>query len=214
MDCSPFVKDSRVFVPVRYLAQALAIPNDKIVWNPANHRITLTKDGVKVILSIEKNSVFVNDQVRHIDAVPVIKGGRIYLPARLITETFGYGELWDEEKKSVCIQANKSVREEILSMPIVVNEVREVIPGKLVVTRTVSDFSNSRNIVWVEGKFKTAESPLYICFLSKNSMPLDSEGIQQPDEVKPLDNEWSAFSHKMTDDTYPNNDLEQATILV
>lgn len=34
MDAAPFVDAGRVFVPVRYLAYALGVPEDGVLWDP------------------------------------------------------------------------------------------------------------------------------------------------------------------------------------
>lgn len=86
--------------------------------------------------------------------------------------------------------------------PIVNNEQRSVVPNILEVTKTVSDYKHG-HIVEVEGRFKSSDNELYLTFLAndvKGGGQLE-EGIRKADEIKPLEDGWFSFRHKLIETT-------------
>lgn len=103
-DAAPFVEGGRVFVPVRYLALALGIPETGIVWSPSDQTVTLTNDGITVTLAVGGDIMYVNGAASPpMDVAPVIRDGRICLPARYVAESFGCLVDWDESAQTVNI---------------------------------------------------------------------------------------------------------------
>lgn len=103
-DAAPFVESGRTYVPVRYLALALGIPETDILWSPSAQTVTLLNNGITVTLAIGGNIMYVNDTARPpMDVVPVIRDGRTYLPARYVAESFNYRVAWDEKTQTVSI---------------------------------------------------------------------------------------------------------------
>ncbi|RDV82336.1 stalk domain-containing protein [Ammonifex thiophilus] len=103
MDVAPFIEDGRTYVPVRYLGYALGVPKEGIKWDQALRKATLTKDGATVELVVGEPTVWVNGQARQVDVAPLLKGGRVFLPARFVAEAFGYRVDWDPEKQEVSV---------------------------------------------------------------------------------------------------------------
>lgn len=108
MDAVPFVENGRAFVPVRYLALALGVPESKIVWNPSSLTVTLTKGNVKTVMTLDSNIIYINGQSRQIDAIPLMRNDRTYLPARYVAEAFGYEVSWDDSRQAVLIGPPKT----------------------------------------------------------------------------------------------------------
>ena len=103
-DAAPFVEGGRVFVPVRYLALALGIPETGIVWSPSDQTVTLTGDGITEKLVVGGDTMYVNGAARPpMDVAPVVRDGRTCLPARYVAESFGCRVDWDETDQTVCI---------------------------------------------------------------------------------------------------------------
>ncbi len=103
MDATPFIENGRTFVPARYLALALGVPEDKITWSSSASTLTLVRDSVTVTLAVGDNNIYINDQPFTIDAAPTLRDTRTYLPARHIAEAFGYDVAWDETVRAVLI---------------------------------------------------------------------------------------------------------------
>lgn len=110
MDAPPILKDSRVYVPVRYLSLALGLPADRISWDASARSVILppNQNGAVFQLKIGDRNIYQLDSqgaktVKVMDVAPVIVNGRTYLPARFITELFGYQVGWDTGNKTVLI---------------------------------------------------------------------------------------------------------------
>ncbi|HOV80118.1 MAG TPA: stalk domain-containing protein [Bacillota bacterium] len=128
MDAAPFIENGRTLVPVRYLALSLGVPEDKIIWSPSAQTVTLIKNNMNIVMTVGGNIIYVNDQSKEIDAVPMLKDGRTYLPARFVAEAFGYEVGWDSDRQAVLIgppgqlpdatvtEAVKTVQAEIVSV--------------------------------------------------------------------------------------------------
>ncbi|MFA4884335.1 MAG: beta-propeller domain-containing protein [Desulfotomaculaceae bacterium] len=103
MDAAPFIENGRSFVPARYLALALGVPEDKIIWNSSSSTLTLVRDDVTVSLATGSNIIYIDDLPLTMDVAPVLRNDRTYLPARYIAEAFGYSVGWDGAVKAVLI---------------------------------------------------------------------------------------------------------------
>lgn len=103
MDAVPFIENSRTFVPVRYLSNALGVGNDYIKWE--SPKVTLEQPGMPVVeLWVGRKEIRSNGRMRAIDVAPVLKSDpswRTYLPARFVAEALGYQVEWDGEHKIV-----------------------------------------------------------------------------------------------------------------
>lgn len=131
MDAAAFVEQGRTYVPVRYLALALGVPEDNIAWSPSAGTVTLTMDKVTVVLAVGGKVMYVNDEPKQMDVAPVVRNGRIYLPARFVAEAFGYEVGWEPRNQAVLVGPKGDLPEP----PRVQNSVR-VVPA---VVTSVSD---------------------------------------------------------------------------
>lgn len=102
MDVAPYIKDSRSFVPVRYLAENML--GATVVWNEADQEVVLTKGGVEVVLTIGSKTYTVNGAEKTADVAPEIVDSRTFLPARYVAEAFGATVSWNEGTQTVLIQ--------------------------------------------------------------------------------------------------------------
>lgn len=103
-DAAPFLENGRTFVPVRYLALALGVPEGGISWSPSAQTVTLAHNGVTVTLAVGGNILYVNDRPVTMDVTPLLlPPGRTFLPARYVAEAFGYKVEWDEKEQAVVI---------------------------------------------------------------------------------------------------------------
>lgn len=87
MDASPYIKEGRTYVPVRYLALALGVSEDNIGFE--NGVVTLTKGDAVVKMTLGSKTITVNDQAQTMDVAPESNNGRTMLPARYVAEAFG-----------------------------------------------------------------------------------------------------------------------------
>jgi len=93
MDVAPYLKDGRVMVPVRFLAEALGLPVDYDFSDPTNKIVTVhaVED---IVLTIGSNKALVGTQEVELDAAPEIVNSRTMVPVRFIAETLGFDVQW------------------------------------------------------------------------------------------------------------------------
>lgn len=103
MDVAPEIKEDRTFVPVRFLAYALGVPEEGITWNGETQEVTITKEDTIIGLTIGSNIERVNKETVEMDVAPYIKQGRTMLPAKWIAEPLGATVEWSGETKQVKI---------------------------------------------------------------------------------------------------------------
>lgn len=99
MDVAPYVKNGRTYLPVRYVAQALGVSNDNILYN--NGVVTFMKDNTIVQLTIGSNVMVVNGMSITMDTPAEISNGRTMLPFRWIAQVFGAQVNYDANAKTV-----------------------------------------------------------------------------------------------------------------
>lgn len=103
MDTAPFVHNSRVYVPVRYLGNALGIPDENIDWDELSRTVKFKTNSTLIKFTVDSTSMLVGEKERSMDVVPLINDGRILLPARWLAESLGYEVEWDEASQAVLI---------------------------------------------------------------------------------------------------------------
>jgi len=93
MDVAPFVKNGRVMVPIRFLAEALGYTVDYDFSDPTNK--TVTVHAVEdIVLIIGSNKALVGTEEVELDAVPELVNGRTMVPVRFVAETLGFEVQW------------------------------------------------------------------------------------------------------------------------
>jgi hypothetical protein len=107
MDTAPYVDSDRTFVPVRYLAYALGINDNDILWDAAKNEAALSKNKTTVKITVGDRMLLVNNKQVIMDVPPQIRDSRVFLPARWVAEAFGANVSWDGQKKSVVIEYQK-----------------------------------------------------------------------------------------------------------
>ena len=94
----PTIIDGRTMVPVRDIFEACGA---KVNWDANTKTITGEKGNTTVVMQIDSNMLFINEDVTEMDATPVIIDGRTLAPARYVAESFGGIVDWDAENKVV-----------------------------------------------------------------------------------------------------------------
>lgn len=104
MDVVPFVENNRTYVPVRYLAYGLGIPEDGINWGERTQSATLTTtDGKVIIITVGSAILNVDGHEQAIDAPPLLRDGRVFLPVRWVAQAMGYEVTWLEATSTVLV---------------------------------------------------------------------------------------------------------------
>jgi hypothetical protein len=106
MDAAPYIKDSRTFLPVRFVAYACGVSEKDIIWEPASQTVTLKKGDIQLKLiigdTIMSGSIPANIGLKiQMDTAPEVSQNRTMLPVRWIAEQFGYDVTWDPATQTV-----------------------------------------------------------------------------------------------------------------
>ncbi|MGE5654004.1 MAG: stalk domain-containing protein [Bacillota bacterium] len=97
-DVNPVSQNSRVLVPLRKIVESLGA---QVGWD--NGRVTITRGSIVVALNDGDPVILRNGQAVRLDSAPVTERGRMMVPVRAVTESFGLQVAWDETTKTVAL---------------------------------------------------------------------------------------------------------------
>jgi hypothetical protein len=103
MDVAPYIKDGRTYLPVRFVAEALGVTEDNILWDPVSRKVTIFKGDRIAQMTIDSTTLLVNGVELTMDVAPEITNGRTMLPVRWMTQALGATIAWDAETQTVTV---------------------------------------------------------------------------------------------------------------
>jgi len=104
MDVAPYIKDGRTFLPLRYVANALGVNDDNIIWDPVTKAVTVFKGDRIAQVTIGSKTMLVNGVTINMDVAPEITDGRTMLPIRWLGQALGSTIDWDAEARTVTVK--------------------------------------------------------------------------------------------------------------
>jgi len=104
MDVAPYIKDGRTFLPLRYVANALGVNDDNIIWDPVTKAVTIFKGDRIAQVTIGSKTMLVNGVTVNMDVAPEITDERTMLPIRWMGQALGATIDWDAEARSVTVK--------------------------------------------------------------------------------------------------------------
>lgn len=126
---APVIETDRTLLPVRAVVEAMG---GAVAWDEETQTVVLTKDDIRLRLTISSKTAYVNEEARALDIAPVIINDRTMLPIRFIAEEFGYAAGWDGEAQTITLTSAE------VSLPSETMEVTMNNPGNFhFETRTV-----------------------------------------------------------------------------
>lgn len=107
MDAPPIIIEEQVYVPVKYLAEAMGTQ-----WDCSQGRISLVfRDwGRAVGLFVGRPVIVVCGEERPIPSAPVVREGQVYLPAKFVAEAFRYNVNWEPSTRMMIISSTQRYR--------------------------------------------------------------------------------------------------------
>jgi hypothetical protein len=104
-DAKPYIDplSQRTMVPIRFVSEALGA---KVDWNAAAQTVTVTEGKTSFTLTINQNTAVVAGKKVLLDAKPVIKKSRTFVPLRFVSESMGAKVSWNEKERLVSIDVN------------------------------------------------------------------------------------------------------------
>lgn len=100
MDTAPFIRDKRTFVPIAFAALALGA---EVNWDGKKRKVTITKNGTKLEMFIDKKEYFVNGVSQTMDVAPFIKDNRTFVPIAFVALALDCKVAWCAEEGKVLI---------------------------------------------------------------------------------------------------------------
>lgn len=99
-DVAPYIKNSRTYVPIRFIAEELGFD---VKWDAKTKKVTMS-DGKSIVeLTIGSKTMLVNGKKVKLDAPAEIKDQRTFVPLRAIAEAFGKKVEYSNDYRAVCI---------------------------------------------------------------------------------------------------------------
>ncbi len=106
-DQPPIIKNSRVLVPLRIIAENLGA---QVSYDSGEKRVNINKDEISMTLVIGDDTIWYSDKEKSgpvaIDVPAFIKNGRTMVPLRAVAELFDMNVKWDGKKRAVYIYNN------------------------------------------------------------------------------------------------------------
>lgn len=99
-DVAPYIKNSRTYVPIRFIAEELGFD---VKWDSKTKKVTMTDGKSTVELTIGSKTMLVNGKKVTLDAPAEIKDQRTFVPLRAIAEAFGKKVEYSNDYRAVCI---------------------------------------------------------------------------------------------------------------
>lgn len=106
---APVISGGRTLVPIRAIVEAF---NGNVYWDEASQTVTLKMADDSIVLKINSNAAYLNNNVYILDVSPQIINGRTMLPIRFIAEGFNLGVAWDADEQKVYLIKNSFDDEE------------------------------------------------------------------------------------------------------
>lgn len=103
MDVAPFIENGRTFLPIRFVAEAVGVAVDNVIWNEEARTVTILKGERVIGLTIGSNVLTVNGTPIVMDTAAMIKDGRTVLPVRFVAQALGAAVAWDEATQTVTV---------------------------------------------------------------------------------------------------------------
>lgn len=104
MDVAAFEEGGRTYLPVRFVAEALGVSSDNVLWNQADWSVTILKGDRVVKMTIGSNVMIVNGVSITMDVPAKLKDERTFLPIRYVAQALGAEIEWDDATQTVTVK--------------------------------------------------------------------------------------------------------------
>lgn len=102
-DVPPVIENGRTLIPLRAVANALGIGNEAISWNQEDNSVTINNNNTVINLPVDSQVVTVNGKAQRIDVPAVLRGNRVLVPLRFVSQVLGKPVQWYPEGQVVAV---------------------------------------------------------------------------------------------------------------
>jgi hypothetical protein len=107
-DVAPVVKEGRTLIPIRAMVEAL---DAEVAWDSKTGTVTVTRNGVKVTLTVDDNKATVNGSTITLDVPATVINGRVVIPLRFLSEALGTNVVYDAENQIIVVVEEEATQE-------------------------------------------------------------------------------------------------------
>jgi hypothetical protein len=93
--------NDRVLVPMRAIFESLGAT---VGWDGDTQTVTAVRDDVKIVLQIDSNMMYKNDEEIELDVPAKLLNSRTLVPIRAVSEALGAEVEWIGETETVMIR--------------------------------------------------------------------------------------------------------------
>jgi len=101
LDAPPFILNNRTMVPIRAIAEAFGA---KVNWQAKSETVEIELDGIFISMQIGNTMAMVGQKIYVLDAPPIIRKSRTFVPIRFISEALLSEVKWDAATQTVIIE--------------------------------------------------------------------------------------------------------------
>ncbi len=99
-DQKPLMKDDRVLVPVRKIAESLGAT---LAYDEETETVLAVMNNTVIVMQIGSSTIYINGEEKVIDVPALEVGGRTLIPTRAFAEAFSCKVDWNDETETVII---------------------------------------------------------------------------------------------------------------
>ena len=99
----PQIINDRTMVPLRAIFEALGA---SVEWNQETKTVTSTKGDTTIKLTIDSNTMYVNDNAVTLDSPACVVNDRTLVPVRAISEAYKTKVDWNGDTRTVTISSD------------------------------------------------------------------------------------------------------------
>lgn len=95
MDVAPVAEAGRTYLPARFVANAMGVPDANITWDQNSQTVTVLKGDRVVQMKVGSKQILVNGIAMNMDVAPKVVPGRVLIPFRFLAQSLGAEVVWD-----------------------------------------------------------------------------------------------------------------------
>ena len=104
LEAAPFMWQGRTMVPVRVIAEGLGAP---VNYDAVTKAVTVILGNDTIFMKVDDKNATINGRSVLLDAPPLNRSGRVFIPVRFVSEAFKAEVTWDQATRTVTVMYKK-----------------------------------------------------------------------------------------------------------